>query len=58
MFWDKDDDSESTQRLKNLLFLKMSVTNKKRDESMPILGCVLVIVILVVAVIAGLTHVR
>lgn len=32
MFWDEKEDSEETQRFKNLIILKFWGTNKERDE--------------------------
>ncbi len=32
MFFDDKDDSEETQRLKNVLVFKIFLTNKERDE--------------------------
>jgi hypothetical protein len=42
MLWDDKNDSKDWQRLKNLLFLNMFVSNQTRDEILPVLGVLMV----------------
>ena len=55
MFWDNDKDSEDMQRFKNMLFLKMPVKNETRDEVMPGMAIVLLVVVVIglIAVFVG-----
>ena len=52
MFWDNPNDSDLMQRLKNQLFLKIPYTNKTRDEAMPAIVAVSLMILLVAALVA------
>lgn len=46
MLWDNRGDSRNRQRLKNGLFLRMWVSNDTRDDAMPMMGCLTILVII------------
>lgn len=54
MFYDNDRDSKSTQRFKNMVFLKMFAINEERDEMMPAVAVIFLILIIGVPVAAWL----
>jgi hypothetical protein len=50
MFWDDASDSNETQVLKNLIFMKMPVTNAERDSFSPVFLIVIVVVVVLVVI--------
>ena len=46
MLWDNPGDSRDKQRLKNGLFLKMWVSNDTRDDAMPVMAILTVLLII------------
>jgi hypothetical protein len=45
MLWDDPGDSRNMQRLKNGIFLKMWVSNDTRDDAMPVMGIITLLII-------------
>lgn len=56
MLWDDPKDSESTQRLKNMMLYKVPWTNDERDEAMPFIGCLLLLFFIGLGLYALITH--
>ena len=56
MLWDHEDDSEVTQRFKNLAFLDMPLTNAERDEVMPAFALSFLLLIAVLAIVGIGNH--
>ena len=56
MLFDDPDDSEETQRWKNLALYKVPWTNAERDEAMPFVMVVVVLILLGFGLYALISH--
>jgi hypothetical protein len=45
MLWDDPKDSENTQRFKNLILFKFYGTNEERDQVLPVLGFIFLLLL-------------